>query len=99
MLSPKKVKWRKPQKGNMRGMSNSGDYVSFGTYGLNLIFHFLIYLLLKDIQELASSTNSVTKKIDQMSTDFGKIMEDKELVYALKRVTIGLSKLFDEIYP
>ena len=33
MLSPKKVKWRKPQKGKMRGMSNSGDYVSFGTYG------------------------------------------------------------------
>ena len=34
MLSPKKVKWRKPQKGKMRGMSNSGDYVSFGAYGL-----------------------------------------------------------------
>ena len=34
MLSPKKVKWRKPQKGKMRGMSNSGDYVSFGSYGL-----------------------------------------------------------------
>ena len=25
--------------------------------------------------------------------------EDKELIDALKRVTIGLSKLFDEIYP
>ena len=34
MLSPKKVKWRKPQKGKMRGMSNTGDYVSFGSYGL-----------------------------------------------------------------
>ena len=37
MLSPKKVKWRKPQKGNMRGMSNSGDYVAFGTYGLKAL--------------------------------------------------------------
>ena len=37
MLSPKKVKWRKPQKGKMRGMSNSGDYVSFGTYGLKAL--------------------------------------------------------------
>ena len=37
MLSPKKVKWRKPQKGNMRGMSSSGDYVSFGTYGLKAL--------------------------------------------------------------
>ena len=37
MLSPKRVKWRKPQKGNMRGMSNSGDYVAFGTYGLKAL--------------------------------------------------------------
>ena len=37
MLSPKKIKWRKPQKGNMRGMSNTGDYVSFGSYGLKAL--------------------------------------------------------------
>ena len=37
MLSPKKVKWRKPQKGKMRGMANSGDYVAFGTYGLKAL--------------------------------------------------------------
>ena len=54
---------------------------------------------LKDIQELASTTNSLTKKIDKMSSDMGNIMEDKELINALKRVTIGLSKVFDEIYP
>ena len=54
---------------------------------------------LKDIQELASTSSSLTKKIDQMSSDIGNIMEDKELINALKRVTIGLSKLFDDIYP
>ena len=54
---------------------------------------------LKDIQELASTSSSLTKKIDEMSSDFGNIMEDEELMNALKRVTIGLSKLFDEIYP
>ncbi len=54
---------------------------------------------LKDIQELASTSNSLTKKIDQMSSDMGNIMEDKELLDALKKVTIGLSKLFDDIYP
>jgi len=54
---------------------------------------------LKDIQELASTSSSLTKKIDQMSSDVGNIMEDEELINALKRVTIGLSKLFDEIYP
>ena len=54
---------------------------------------------LDDIQELASTSSSLTKKIDQMGTDMGNIMEDKELIEALKRVTIGLSKLFDDIYP
>ena len=54
---------------------------------------------LKDFQELASTSNSITKKIDQISSDMGNLMEDKELVEALKRVTIGLSKLFDDIYP
>ena len=54
---------------------------------------------LKDIQELASTSSSLPKKIDQMSSDMGNIMEDKELINALKKVTIGLSKLFDDIYP
>ena len=34
MLAPRKVKYRKTQKGHMRGMANSGDYVSFGSFGL-----------------------------------------------------------------
>ncbi len=54
---------------------------------------------LKDIQDLASTSSSLTKKIDQMSSDMGNILEDKELLDALKRLTIGLSKLFDDIYP
>ena len=54
---------------------------------------------LNDIQDLASTSKSLTNKIDQMSSDMGNIIKDKELIEALKRVTIGLSKLFDEIYP
>ena len=54
---------------------------------------------IQDIQELASTSSSLTKKIDKMSSEMGTIMEDKELINALKRVTIGLSKLFDDIYP
>ena len=54
---------------------------------------------LKDIKELASTSSSLSKKIDQMSSDMGNILEDKELVDALKKVTIGLSKFFAEVYP
>ena len=34
MLSPKKVKWRKVQKGTMRGQAYRGSDVSFGEFGL-----------------------------------------------------------------
>jgi large subunit ribosomal protein L16 len=34
MLAPKKIKYRKPQKGRMKGMAKGGDYVAFGTFGL-----------------------------------------------------------------
>lgn len=34
MLSPKKVQWRKVQKGRMRGKAYRGSDVSFGEYGL-----------------------------------------------------------------
>lgn len=34
MLSPKRVKWRKVQKGRMRGKALRGSTVAFGQYGL-----------------------------------------------------------------
>ena len=34
MLSPKRVRWRKPQKGRIKGKAQRGTKVSFGTYGL-----------------------------------------------------------------
>lgn len=34
MLSPKKVKYRKRQKGRSRGIAYRGSEISFGTYGL-----------------------------------------------------------------
>ena len=34
MLAPKRVKFRKQQKGRTRGMATRGHYVAFGDYGL-----------------------------------------------------------------
>jgi large subunit ribosomal protein L16 len=34
MLAPKRVKFRKQQKGRMRGKATRGNYVAFGDYGL-----------------------------------------------------------------
>ena len=37
MLSPKRVKYRKRQKGRMRGVAHRGSSVSFGEYGLQTV--------------------------------------------------------------
>jgi len=37
MLMPKKVKWRKQQRGRMRGKAYRGSVLSFGTYGLKAV--------------------------------------------------------------
>ncbi|MFQ3573389.1 MAG: 50S ribosomal protein L16 [Thermodesulfovibrionales bacterium] len=37
MLAPKKVKFRKMQKGNMKGKAYRGSEVSFGEYGLKAL--------------------------------------------------------------
>lgn len=34
MLMPKRVKYRKTQKGNRRGKANRGNLVAFGSYGM-----------------------------------------------------------------
>jgi large subunit ribosomal protein L16 len=37
MLSPKRTKYRKPHRGNLKGKSLCGNVVSFGDYGLQSI--------------------------------------------------------------
>lgn len=37
MLMPKKVKWRKQQRGRMKGKAQRGSTLSFGTYGLKAV--------------------------------------------------------------
>lgn len=37
MLSPKRVKWRRPQRGKMRGKAERGSIVTFGSYGLKAL--------------------------------------------------------------
>lgn len=37
MLSPKRTKYRKMQKGNLRGLANAGSDVSFGDFALQAL--------------------------------------------------------------
>jgi len=37
MLMPKRVKYRKKQRGRMKGNAQKGNYIAFGTYGLKAL--------------------------------------------------------------
>ena len=39
MLAPKRVKWRKQQKGRIRGAATRGTKVAFGQFGLQSLEH------------------------------------------------------------
>ena len=47
----------------------------------------------------AASANSISTKIDDISDDFEKLTQDKELTKSIRDLTIGLSKFLNEIYP
>ena len=54
---------------------------------------------LNDIKLTINAARSITSKIDNMSDDFEKLTQDKELTKSIRDLTIGLSKFLNEIYP
>ncbi|KGF88525.1 MlaD family protein [Prochlorococcus marinus] len=54
---------------------------------------------LNDVKLTINAAKSISGKLVDMSDDFEKITNDKELTKSLRDLTIGLSKFFNEIYP
>ena len=54
---------------------------------------------LNSLKEAAINTKNLTKTMDSLGSDMTELIDDKELVKALRQVTIGLGQFFNEIYP
>jgi len=54
---------------------------------------------LNEIKLTINAASSISTKIDDMSDDFEKLTQDKELTKSIRDLTIGLSKFLNEIYP
>ena len=87
MLSPRKVKWRKTQKGKMRGMSNSGDYVSFGTYGLKAMEPGWI-----TSRQIESARIIISRKIRKVGRMWIRIFPDKSITKKPAETRMGKGK-------
>jgi len=53
---------------------------------------------LEDIKTTAGSISSISRKLDNLTTDLSKILSNEEFTNAIKDAAVGIGKLFDDIY-
>ena len=87
MLSPRKIKYRKPQKGRMKGMANSGNYVSFGTFGLKALEPG--WITSRQIESARIVISRATRKVGRM---WIRIFPDKAITKKPAETRMGKGK-------
>ena len=87
MLSPKKVKWRKQQKGRMRGFANRGNKITLGEYGLQALT--CGYLTNRQIE---AARIAISRKTRRGGNVWIKIFPDKSLTKKPAEVRMGKGK-------
>jgi large subunit ribosomal protein L16 len=87
MLSPKKVKWRKQQKGRMRGKATRGNFLAYGEIGLQATA--CGYLSARQIEAARIAMSRKTKRAGQI---FIKVFPDKSLTKKPAEVRMGKGK-------
>ena len=87
MLSPRKIKYRKPQKGRMKGMASSGNYVSFGTFGLKALEPG--WITSRQIEAARIVISRATRKVGRM---WIRIFPDKAITQKPAETRMGKGK-------
>jgi large subunit ribosomal protein L16 len=87
MLSPKKVKYRKQQKGRMRGMAYRGSDVSFGDYGLQAVECGWI-----TARQIEAARMAVTRHVKRSGKLWIRIFPDKSITKKPAETRMGKGK-------
>jgi len=87
MLSPKKVKWRKQQKGRMKGKALRGNKVIFGDFGIQALE--CGYITNRQIE---AARIAMTRKVKRGGKVWIKIFPDKSLTRKPAEVRMGKGK-------
>lgn len=87
MLSPKKVKWRKQQKGRMKGRAFRGSTLAYGEFGLQALT--CGYITNKQIE---AARIAITRKAKRGGQVWVKIFPDKTLTKKPAEVRMGKGK-------
>ena len=87
MLAPRKVKYRKPHKGNMKGMANSGNHVAFGSFGLKAMEPGWI-----DSRQIEAARISISRRIRKVGRMWIRIFPHKSITKKPAETRMGKGK-------
>jgi len=87
MLSPKKVKWRKVQKGKMKGAAPRGTTLAFGEYGLQALESAWV-----TSRQIEAARVAMTRKIKRGGQVWIRIFPDKPFTKKPAETRMGSGK-------
>ena len=87
MLSPKRTKFRKQQKGRMRGMAHRGSDVSFGDFGLQAVECGKI-----TARQIEAARMAVTRHVKRSGKLWIRIFPDKPITKKPAETRMGKGK-------
>lgn len=87
MLAPKRVKWRKKQKGRMKGKATRGNRVAFGEYGLQSLDRAWI-----SARQIEAARVAMTRHIKRGGKVFIRIFPDKPITKKPAETRMGKGK-------
>ncbi len=87
MLMPKRVKWRKVQRGTMRGNAKGGTKVSFGDFGLQAMEPAWI-----TARQIEAARIAMTRKIRRGGKVWVNIFPDKPITQKPAETRMGSGK-------
>ncbi len=87
MLAPKKVKYRKRQKGRIRGVAQRGNTLNFGDYGLKALGKGRI-----TAQQIEAARIAITRHVKRKGKIWIRIFPDKPITKKPAETRMGKGK-------
>ena len=87
MLMPKKVKYRKQQRGRMKGLATTGSKVSFGEYGLQAMEPAWI-----TAKQIEAARVAITRHVKRGGKLWVRIFPDKPVTFKPAETRMGKGK-------
>ncbi len=87
MLAPKRTKYRKQQKGRMRGLAARGSDVSFGDYGLQAVDRGRV-----SAREIEAARMAIQRHVKRQGKLFIRVFPDKPITKKPLETRMGKGK-------